>query len=100
MVSEGESGHQGHSDPPQPRQQGPQRRRHPAGRRSGRMKRARVVEDRAMQRAAKDPTDPALHFGMYDALGQGEGVMAAEAAREPLTIDAENRLAFIEPGSS
>ena len=26
--------------------------------------------------------------------------MAAEAAREPLTIDAENRLAFIEPGSS
>ena len=37
---------------------------------------------------------------MHDALGQGEGVMAAEAAREPLTIDAENRLAFIEPGSS
>ena len=56
MVSEGESGHQGHSDPPQPRQQGPQRRRHPAGRRSGRMKRARVVEDRAMQRAAEDPS--------------------------------------------
>ena len=37
---------------------------------------------------------------MYDALGQGEGVMAAETAREPLTIDAENRLGFIEKRSS
>jgi hypothetical protein len=37
---------------------------------------------------------------MYDALGQDEGVMAAETAREPLTIDAENRLGFIEKRSS
>ena len=37
---------------------------------------------------------------MHDALGQGEGVVAAKAEREPLMTDAENRLAFIETRSS
>ena len=49
MTSEGRSFHLEHSDPLQPGQPAPERRQHPAGRRWGKVERARVAAMRAIQ---------------------------------------------------
>ena len=62
MTSEGRSLHLARPDPTQLDQHAARRTWHPAAPRRERMERARVAEDRSMQRAAKDPSSTTWPF--------------------------------------
>ena len=62
MTSEGRSLHLARPDPIQLDQHAARRTWHPAAPRRERMERARVAEDRSMQRAAKDPSSTTWPF--------------------------------------
>ena len=88
MTSEGRSFHLEHSDPLQPGQPAPERRQHPAGRRWGKVERARVAAMRAIQLPEiHSPASPQLASSARGPLGAKGSGQRCHGAKRTLSLN-------------
>ena len=88
MTSEGRSFHLEHSDPLQPGQPAPERRQHPAGRRWGKVERARVAPMRAIQLPEiHSPASPQLASSARGPLGAKGAGQRCHGAKRTLSLN-------------
>jgi hypothetical protein len=90
MTSEGKSFHPERSDPIQPGQPAPGRRRHPAGRRWGKVERARVAAMRSIQLPEiHSPASPQLASSARGPLGAKGAGQRYHGAKRTLSLKCE-----------